>query len=181
MDPHLLLFSKSQINVYPEGSSSSQAAAMALALAACSIEDNNQNAQLMEENSISNVEMGELKDASDVKNSKSCPAIYKVSKQQDGSTLHELLTTDGEPHQMIHLNPVDETTLTMLHLPKEQLNIVEEDSDEAALSPNHHPMNTEQRKDSKVADSIEECESNSSPDSCCPSSYQTANATPATT
>ncbi|EDW13233.1 uncharacterized protein LOC6577859 [Drosophila mojavensis] len=180
MDPHLLLFSKSQLNVYPEGSSSSQAAAMALALAACSIEDNNQNAQLMEENSISNVEMGELKDASDVKNSKSCPAIYKVSKQRDGSTLHELLTTDGEPHQMVHLNPVDETSLTMLHLPKDQLNIVEEDCDEAELFPNHHPMNTEQRKDSKVADSTEQCESDSSPDSCCPSSYVTANATPST-
>lgn len=180
IDPQLLLFSKSQLNVYPEGASSSQAAAMAFALAACSIEDNNQNAQLMDENNISNVEMGELKDASDVKNSKSCPAIYKVSKQRDGSTLHELLTTDGEPHQMVHLNPVDESTLTTLHLPKEQLNIVAEACDEAVLSQNHQ-MNTEQEKDSKATGSTDECESNSSSDNCCPSSYQSAIAKPANT
>ncbi|XP_075152144.1 uncharacterized protein LOC142226136 [Haematobia irritans] len=39
-------------------------------------------------------EIGDFKDTNDVKNSKSCPAIYKISKQRDGTTLHELLTED---------------------------------------------------------------------------------------
>ncbi|XP_013103003.1 uncharacterized protein LOC106084085 [Stomoxys calcitrans] len=39
-------------------------------------------------------EMCDFKDTNDVKNSKSCPAIYKISKQRDGTTLHELLTED---------------------------------------------------------------------------------------
>lgn len=45
----------------------------------------------------SNIELNEMhdyKDTNDVKNSKSCPVIYKVSKQNDGTTVHELLTED---------------------------------------------------------------------------------------
>ncbi|CAD6999157.1 unnamed protein product [Ceratitis capitata] len=64
----------------------------------------------------SNIELNELcdyKDTNDVKSSKSCPAIYKVSKQQDGSTLHELLTEnqmgDGNSNST-RLNPVGEPT-----------------------------------------------------------------------
>uniref|UniRef100_A0A0A1XBJ4 Carboxypeptidase N subunit 2 n=1 Tax=Zeugodacus cucurbitae TaxID=28588 RepID=A0A0A1XBJ4_ZEUCU len=65
---------------------------------------------------IGNIELNELcdyKDMNDVKSSKSCPAIYKVSKQQDGSTLHELLTDnqrgDGNSNST-RLNPVGEPT-----------------------------------------------------------------------
>lgn len=64
----------------------------------------------------SNIELNELcdyKDINDVKSSKSCPAIYKMSKQQDGSTLHELLTDnqrgDGNSNST-RLNPVGEPT-----------------------------------------------------------------------
>ncbi|XP_053959616.1 uncharacterized protein LOC128864125 [Anastrepha ludens] len=64
----------------------------------------------------SNIELNELrdyKDTNDVKSSKSCPAIYKMSKQQDGSTLHELLTNnqrgDGNANST-RLNPVGEPT-----------------------------------------------------------------------
>ncbi|XP_017471438.1 PREDICTED: uncharacterized protein LOC108362800 isoform X1 [Rhagoletis zephyria] len=67
----------------------------------------------------SNIELNELrdyKDINDVKNSKSCPAIYKVSKQQDGSTLHELLTEhqrgDGNSNST-RLNPVGEPPHTL--------------------------------------------------------------------
>lgn len=45
----------------------------------------------------SNIELNEIhdyKDTNDVKNSKSCPVIYKVSKQNDGTTVHELLSED---------------------------------------------------------------------------------------
>lgn len=37
-------------------------------------------------------ELRDYKDPKDIKNSKSCPAICKVSKQPDGSTLYELVT-----------------------------------------------------------------------------------------
>ncbi|XP_067623256.1 uncharacterized protein [Eurosta solidaginis] len=56
-----------------------------------------------------NIELTELRDfkdttnINDVKSSKSCPAIYKVSKQQDGTTLHELLTTD-KPNPDVNTN-----------------------------------------------------------------------------
>ncbi|KAH8262855.1 hypothetical protein KR044_001012, partial [Drosophila immigrans] len=144
MDPQLLLFNTSRLYVNPEGASSSQQAAAAMAAAsllARSIEDNNQD-QLMaahEAGSSSSgssnhpLEMNELKDSNDVKNSKSCPAIYKVSKQQDGSTLHEFLTTDG--NDMLRLNPVDESSLTTreMQLPKEKLNIVVDDCGKSSL------------------------------------------------
>ncbi|XP_037928264.1 uncharacterized protein LOC119662661 [Teleopsis dalmanni] len=52
------------------------------------------NSQEINESSIEMNELHESKDTNDIKNSKSCPAIYKVSRQQDGSTLHELLTDD---------------------------------------------------------------------------------------
>ncbi|KAM7351149.1 uncharacterized protein ACRADG_004114 isoform 1-T2 [Cochliomyia hominivorax] len=45
----------------------------------------------------SNIELNEIhnyKDTNDVKNSKSCPVIYKVSKQNDGTVVHELLSED---------------------------------------------------------------------------------------
>ncbi|XP_064541228.1 uncharacterized protein LOC135430474 isoform X2 [Drosophila montana] len=161
IDPQMLLFSKSELYVNPEGASSSQAAAMA-ALLGCSIEDNNQNAQLLEER-VSHVEMTKLKD-------------------QDGSTLHELLTEDGAPHQMVHLNPVDESTLTTLHMPKEKLNIVvddsDEDEDEGRLSKDR--MKTEQEDSNAApAPAVAACDSNSFPDNCCQSSYQPASAQPA--
>lgn len=177
IDPQMLLFSKSELYVNPEGASSSQAAAMA-ALLGCSIEDNNQNAQLLEEH-VSHVEMTKLKDASDVKNSKSCPAIYKVSKQQDGSTLHELLTEDGAPHQMVHLNPVDESTLTTLQMPKEKLNIVVDDSDEDEDRLSQDRMKTElEDSNTPPAPALAACDSNSFPDKCS-QSYQQASAQPA--
>ncbi|XP_051858267.1 uncharacterized protein LOC117563323 isoform X1 [Drosophila albomicans] len=142
MDPQLLLFNSSRLYVNPEGASSSQQAAAAMAAAsllACSIEDNNQSVQQLmaaqdaSGNSHHPLEMNELKDSNDVKNSKSCPAIYKVSKQRDGSTLHEFLTTDGG--DMMRLNPVDETSLTSkeLQLPKEKLNIIVDDCGKASL------------------------------------------------
>ncbi|EDW03731.1 uncharacterized protein LOC6562019 [Drosophila grimshawi] len=161
MDPQLLFFSKSLVYVNPEGASSSQAAAAA-ALAACSIEDNNQNAQLSEEQIVSQMEMNELKDANDVKNSKSCPAIYKVSKQKDGSTLHELLTTDGAPHQMVHLNAMDDTPMTPLQVPKEKLNII---LDDCGKDHHHHypEMKTEVDKDSNMTPSeYSSCQSSNS-------------------
>ncbi|KAH8404366.1 hypothetical protein KR222_005340, partial [Zaprionus bogoriensis] len=130
IDPQLLLFGASQLYVNPEGaSSSSQAAAMAAASSlACSIEDNNQDVQLLGE-PANRMEMNELKDSNDVKNSKSCPAIYKVSKQRDGSTLHELLTAAGDraAQKKLRLNPVDESTLSAIQLPKEKLNIIVDD------------------------------------------------------
>lgn len=136
IDPQLLLFRTSQqLYVNPEGAcSSSQAAAEAAMAAApslaCSIEDNNQDLQLTPTaddpaGNVNHMEMNELKDSNDVKNSKSCPAIYKVSKQQDGSTLHELLTADadGSSQKKLRLNPVDESSMTTVQLPKEKLNI----------------------------------------------------------
>lgn len=144
IDPQLLLFRASQqLYMNPEGASSSSHAAAAVAAAlslACSIEDNNQDLQLPRPAALADpvinnpLEMNELKDSNDVKNSKSCPAIYKVSKQRDGSTLHELLTSDGDgasSQKKLRLNPVDESSLSTVQLPKEKLNIRVEE--EAAL------------------------------------------------
>lgn len=144
IDPQLLLFRASQqLYMNPEGASSSSHAAAAVAAAlslACSIEDNNQDLQLPQPAALADpvinnpLEMNELKDSNDVKNSKSCPAIYKVSKQRDGSTLHELLTSDGDgasSQKKLRLNPVDESSLSTVQLPKEKLNIRVEE--EAAL------------------------------------------------
>ncbi|XP_039952062.1 uncharacterized protein LOC120769231 [Bactrocera tryoni] len=65
------------------------------------------------DNNIELTELCDYKDMNDVKSSKSCPAIYKVSKQQDGSTLHELLTDnqrgDGNSNST-RLNHVGEPT-----------------------------------------------------------------------
>ncbi|XP_034474382.1 uncharacterized protein LOC117781686 isoform X2 [Drosophila innubila] len=172
MDPQLLLFNASRLYVNPEGASSSQAAAAAAAAMAaasslaCSIEDNNVDMQLLAD-SGSPMEMNELKDSNDVKNSKSCPAIYKVSKQLDGSTLHELLTTDGEgaPQHMLRFNPVDESSLIVLV----------EDCDKALL---HHQQQQQQLEtDSGTELSTSTSGSNSDSASNCPTHYQPANAT----
>lgn len=149
IDPQLLLFRTSQqLYVNPEGASSSSQAAAEAAMAAapslaCSIEDNNQDLQLTPTaddpaGNVNHMEMNELKDSNDVKNSKSCPAIYKVSKQQDGSTLHELLTADadGSSQKKLRLNPVDESSMTTVQLPKEKLNIRVDDDGSSCGSSN---------------------------------------------
>lgn len=181
MDPQLLLFNTSRLYVNPEGASSSQAAAAACAAMAassslaCSIEDNNADEQLLADHG-SPMEMNELKDSNDVKNSKSCPAIYKVSKQRDGSTLHELLTTDGDgaPHHMLRFNPVDESSLTTMELPKEKLNIVLEDCNKALL---HHQQQQQMETDSGMGQSVSTSDSNSDSTSHCPAHYHPVNAT----
>ncbi|ALC39482.1 CG16974, partial [Drosophila busckii] len=134
IDPALLLYNTPRLYVNPEGASCSHFAMASALSAGLSIEDNNLDARLQAERP-SPLELQELKDSNDVKNSKSCPAIYKVSKQRDGSTLHELLTRDedGLPQQMLRLNPVDESTLT-LQLPKEQLNITLEECSSNSLN-----------------------------------------------
>lgn len=179
IDPQLLLFNTSRLYVNPEGASSSQAAAAAAAAMtagsslACSIEDNNLDIQLLADNG-SPMEMNELKDSNDVKNSKSCPAIYKVSKQRDGSTLHELLTSDGDgaPQHMLRFNPVDESSLTTIQLSKEKLNIVLEDCDKALL---HHHYEQQLEADSGTDQSTSG--SNSDSASSCQTHYQPANTT----
>lgn len=140
MDPHLLLYNTPQLYLNPEGASSSgQAAAMAAVLAltqGVSIEDNNQEQEIQPLRDIASLlELPELKDSNDVKNSKSCPAIYKVSKRKDGSTLHELQREGEEPYQMLRLNPVE--TTTGLEVQKERsgkLNIVLDDCYPSASS-----------------------------------------------
>lgn len=153
IDPQLLLFRASQqLYINPEGAScSSQAAAVLAAPSlACSIEDNNQDLHLPRlaavDPVISNpLEMNELKDSNDVKNSKSCPAIYKVSKQRDGSTLHELLTSDGDgasSQKKLRLNPVDESSLSTVQLPKEKLNIRVEEEASLLVDPQAESTNS---------------------------------------
>lgn len=154
IDPHLLLFRASQqLYMNPEGASSSSQAAATVAAAsslACSIEDNNQDLQLPRLAALDPVinnplEMNELKDSNDVKNSKSCPAIYKVSKQRDGSTLHELLTSDGDgssSQKKLRLNPVDESSLSTVQLPKEKLNIRVEEEASLLVDPQAESMNS---------------------------------------
>ncbi|XP_002064633.2 immunoglobulin domain and leucine-rich repeat-containing protein 2 [Drosophila willistoni] len=129
MDPLLLLYNTPRLYLNPEGASSSnQAAAMAAAVALAnyaSIEDNNHHSgheDLDRDHQDQQQELLPLGDTTteDVRNSRSCPAIYKVSKQSDGSTLHELLTKDREPQ---HLNPMDESSLTTSP-PATKLNII---------------------------------------------------------
>ncbi|KAL9927864.1 uncharacterized protein ACN427_002933 [Glossina fuscipes fuscipes] len=89
----------------------------------------------------------DFKDTNDVKNSKSCPAIYKISKRRDGTTLHELLT-DNLRHGT-RLNPINypspEEIETPLHigppavenlLHREKLNIVLDENGKSALYDN---------------------------------------------
>lgn len=89
----------------------------------------------------------DFKDTNDVKNSKSCPAIYKISKRRDGTTLHELLT-DNLRHGT-RLNPINhpsyEEVETPLHLSppavenlllREKLNIVLDENGKSALYDN---------------------------------------------
>lgn len=153
IDPQLLLFRASQqLYMNPEGASCSGQAAAVLAASslACSIEDNNQDLQLprlaVVDPVVNNhLEMNELKDSNDVKNSKSCPAIYKVSKQRDGSTLHELLTSDGEgasSQKKLRLNPVDESSLSTVQLPKEKLNIRVEEEASLLVDPQAESTNS---------------------------------------
>lgn len=50
----------------------------------------------------------------EVKSSRSCPVIYKVSKQQDGSTLHELLPSKGIPLPADNGDPKDINSLPIM-------------------------------------------------------------------
>ncbi|KAH8238105.1 hypothetical protein KR026_009862 [Drosophila bipectinata] len=154
MDPHLLLYNTPQLYLNPEGAcSSGQAAAMAAVLAltqGVSIEDNNQEQEMQPLNDIaSRLELPELKDSNDVKSSKSCPAIYKVSKRKDGSTLHELQREGEEPYQMLRLNPVETTTVLEMHKERsEKLNIVLDDG-----STNETPPSASRSDSNSLADS----------------------------
>ncbi|SPP82049.1 uncharacterized protein LOC117584353 isoform X1 [Drosophila guanche] len=180
MDPHLLLFDASRLYLNPEGASSSGQAA-ALALAQCSsIEDNNQE-QEEEMQPLTQINRLDLAESNDVKNSKSCPAIYKVSKQRDGSTLHELLTTDGVPHQMLRLNPVESTLAVQPR--KEKLNIILDECGKASLCTAEPLQNQEEHQQQQpktnegphgidTPPSVSTCDSNSLAGSCsdvCPS------------
>ncbi|XP_037809936.1 LOW QUALITY PROTEIN: uncharacterized protein LOC119602467 [Lucilia sericata] len=89
----------------------------------------------------SNIELNEIrdyKDTNDVKNSKSCPVIYKVSRQNDGTTVHELLTEDLS--KGLRLNkPLQESELqeTPLHhkplKETEKLNIILDENGKSTL------------------------------------------------
>lgn len=76
--------------------------------------------------------IGDYKDDNDVKNSKSCPAIYKMSKQKDGSTLHEILTDETT-----HLNPVNfgnsQTPKSKKKHCKDKLNIILDENGKSTL------------------------------------------------
>ncbi|XP_017075471.2 LOW QUALITY PROTEIN: uncharacterized protein LOC108110767 [Drosophila eugracilis] len=191
MEPQLLLYNAPLLYLNPEGASSSgQAAAMAaaVALSQCiSVEDNNQEQEMqpIKKSSGNQMELPELKDTNDVKNSKSCPAIYKVSKQRDGSTLHELQKEGEEPYQMLRLNPVETTSLTSktamgpaMQARTEKLNIILDESGKASL------CKTEQATDETISEtppSESSCESNSLAASCgdvCQASSKLANASP---
>ncbi|XP_030383581.1 uncharacterized protein LOC115631076 [Scaptodrosophila lebanonensis] len=83
--------------------------------------------------SASNLELNELRNSNETRNSKSCSAIYKMSKQQDGSTLHELLTEET-PNQLLRLNPVNQTSLiAQTHPRKEKMNIILDECGKASL------------------------------------------------
>ncbi|XP_017060426.1 uncharacterized protein LOC108100857 [Drosophila ficusphila] len=173
MEPQLLLFNVPKLYLNPEGASSSgQAAAMeaVAALSQCiSMEDNNQEQEMqpLKKTNGHQMELTELKDINDVKNSKSCPAIYKVSKQRDGSTLHELQKEGEEPYQMLRLNPV-ETVGPAAQPRTEKLNII---LDECARATDGTISETPPSESS--------CESNSLAASCgdvCQVSSKLANA-----
>ncbi|KAI8041930.1 uncharacterized protein LOC128263533 [Drosophila gunungcola] len=142
MEPELLLYNAPLLYLNPEGaSSSSQAAAMAAAVAlsqAISLEDNNQEQEMqpLKRSCRNENELPELKDSNDVKNSKSCPAIYKISKQLDGSTLHELQKEGEAPYQMLRLNPVETTSVTAvrpaMQARTDNLNIILDECGKAA-------------------------------------------------
>lgn len=174
MEPQLLLYNASMLYMNPEGASSSgQAAALAAAGALSqfiSVEDNNQEQEMQPLRKISGKPLGmpELKDLNDVKTSKSCPAIYKVSKQRDGSTLHELQKEGEAPYQMLRINPVETTSLTSTVAPvmqarTEKLNIILDECGTASL------CKAEQEGDagnSETPPSESSCESNSLAASC---------------
>uniref|UniRef100_A0A1A9W438 Ig-like domain-containing protein n=1 Tax=Glossina brevipalpis TaxID=37001 RepID=A0A1A9W438_9MUSC len=98
----------------------------------------------------SNIELNilqDVKDTNDVKNSKSCPAIYKISKKRDGTTLHELLTDNLR--RGTRLNPINcpsyEEIESPLHLTppaveellhREKLNIVLDENGKSPLYDN---------------------------------------------
>ncbi|KAH8262126.1 hypothetical protein KR038_000226 [Drosophila bunnanda] len=168
MEPQLLLYNTPMLYLNPEGASSSgQAAAMAAAIAlaqSISVEDNNQAQELQPLRECSDhMDQPELKDSNDVKNSKSCPAIYKVSKQRDGSTVHELQKEGEEPYQMLRLNPV-ETTSTPTQTRTEKLNIVLDECGKASLCKTEEQASS--RTDSGTPPSVSSGDSNSSEASC---------------
>nr|XP_016932706.1 uncharacterized protein LOC108011958 [Drosophila suzukii] len=178
MEPQLLLYNAPLLYLNPEGASSSghaAAVAAAVALSQCiSVEDNNQEQEMQPLRKPCGIqeELPKLKDANEVKNSKSCPAIYKVSKQQDGSTLHELQKEGEAPYQMLRLNPVETTSPTStvgLAMPAkiEKLNIILDECGNGTSS--------------ETPPSESSCESNSLDASCsdvCQYSSKMANASP---
>jgi len=178
MEPQLLLYNAPLLYLNPEGASSSghaAAVAAAVALSQCiSVEDNNQEQEMQPLRKPCGIqeELPKLKDANEVKNSKSCPAIYKVSKQQDGSTLHELQKEGEAPYQMLRLNPVETTSPTSTVGPAmpakiEKLNIILDECGNGTSS--------------ETPPSESSCESNSLDASCsdvCQYSSKMANASP---
>lgn len=170
MEPALLLYNTPMLYMNPEGASSSgQAAAMAAALALAqgiSVEDNNQAQELQPlRDSCDHLELPEIKDSNDVRSSKSCPAIYKVSKQRDGSTVHELHKEGEEPYQMLRLNPVETTSLskkapTPTQTRSEKLNIILDECGKASLE------QANDRTDNGTPPSMSSGDSNSSDASC---------------
>ncbi|XP_073825374.1 uncharacterized protein [Musca autumnalis] len=83
-------------------------------------------------------EMHDIKDTNDVKSSKSCPAIYKISKQRDGTTLHELLTEDLKKGLRLNVpTNVEETeSETPLHhkpIIEDKLNIILDENGKSIL------------------------------------------------
>ncbi|XP_016984357.1 uncharacterized protein LOC108048315 [Drosophila rhopaloa] len=173
MEPQLLLYNAPMLYLNPEGASSSgQAAAMAAAVAlsqSISVEDNNQEQEMQPlKNTCGNqMELCESKDSNDVKNSKSCPAIYKISKQLDGSTLHELQKEGEAPYQMVRLNTVETTSTTAvgpaMQSRTEKLNIILDECGKASL------CEVKQATDVTISETPPSecsCESNSSSASC---------------
>ncbi|XP_061394811.1 uncharacterized protein LOC133330372 [Musca vetustissima] len=83
-------------------------------------------------------EMHDIKDTNDVKSSKSCPAIYKISKQRDGTTLHELLTEDLKKGLRLNVptNVEEAESETPLHhkpIMEDKLNIILDENGKSIL------------------------------------------------
>lgn len=83
-------------------------------------------------------ELTDYKDSNDVKNSKSCPAIYKISKQRDGTTLHELLTEDLKKGLRLNAptNVEEQESETPLHhkpIKEDKLNIILDENGKSTL------------------------------------------------
>lgn len=82
--------------------------------------------------------MQDFKDTNDVKNSKSCPVIYKVFKQTDGTTVHELLSEDLSKGLRLNkpANERNEQETPMHHKPlreTEKLNIILDENGKSSL------------------------------------------------